>query len=46
MSLMHHPKMMSSRILSQHPFVNCKNLFSLFSTGKEQWSVVSATILK
>ena len=46
MSLMHHPKIITSRILSQHTFVNCKNLFSLFSTGKAQWSVVSATILK
>jgi hypothetical protein len=45
-SLMHHPKIITSRILSQYTSVNSKNLFFLFSTGKAQWSVDSATILK
>lgn len=31
MSLMHHPKIITSSIQSQHTFVNFKNLFFVFS---------------
>jgi hypothetical protein len=45
-SLMHHPVIITSKIQSQHMFVNFKNSFFLFSTGQAEWSVDSATILK